>query len=591
MCLTQRRHVRGTALRVPRCAAHPGTTRHGAPPARPRGVTLDRVLREAAPAAERLVLLLAPWERAWLRLVCRTLAEAVPAAACAPSLSSMVRSGGAALLRYGAGDARPCWAHALVAVEADAADALRWMLDADTGLPEVRRHARLLGNLAMRVGSAGAWRLLNAPIGDPLPSSRSPAAARHGRNPVPTTTMMHGSGGGDDGGDDDEPTAKDGKTPAGPRSIAQDLLCYYRRHMFDYPDKMLMDAMRGGSESIAAEIAAAMADQPSYLGCCMRAIDEVPRYDMPAVLEPFLRLGPGHALHRKAALAAFVMGRRAPPDSDPHLWGHPIDLGTAVRAGDVALADALLRGRVGRPCHGSELLADAVRCRRNTSAVLEWATSVVGTEPLMHQWRIDKLLACAINEDACDALRWITDLVGAARLPRALDMAIYADAAECAKFLIGQVGHLALCSFVDATRQAKHRVATVLAAHLGPLDAETFVRLARTAAKEMNEADTARMMAMLRRRKPPCPGTLLPAPGTEFLDACIESLHGRKELGVLVMAGYRVDADACAWLESLRPHCAYTPDRRWRRVALDLHARWHACYGWIASPPAGDIPT
>ena len=560
----------------------------------------------------RLVALLAPWERARLRRVCRTLAGAVPVAACAPSLASMVRArgGGAALLRYGAGDARPCWAHAFVAVEADAADALRWMLHADTGLPEVRRDAQRLARLAVRVGSAAAWRILCtvaaageaddlplillpvrtqpsdgsevAPPDDDRDGDRETAPATHAR----TTALKDGGVmlrrfaaadvAADAGG---KRMFIMGTRATGMCNLLIDLMRYNDRRIAPVylGPAALMDAMRGGSESIAAEIAASVAETASACSDpvpsdCLRAIDAAPRYDMPAVLEPFLRPGSGHALQRHAAMAAFVLGQRpAAADDGPVFRGHPIDLRSAMRAGDVAFARVLLWGRV---CHRRDtwsLLADAAGCRRNARATLDWVVAAfrVDARELLANAYI--MLNCSIDRDACDALRWLVERTYVATpVEQILRRAIEADAAECAEYLAGRCGRPTLAAFADAMQRGKHRAAAVLARRLRRLDGETFAGLVRNYAHDTNEAGMARMVAMLRRR------ALLPAPGMRFLEACARLLHTKDELGVLVMAGYRVDADACAWLESLRPHCAGTPGRRWRRVGLDLHARWHA---------------
>ena len=99
---------------------------------------LPDTLLAAVPAAERLLRLLAPWDRARLRATSRVLAGVVPRALCAPCLSAMLRHGGPALFRH---DARPpagvalCADHLYDAVAADNPHAVRW-LRASAAIPD-----------------------------------------------------------------------------------------------------------------------------------------------------------------------------------------------------------------------------------------------------------------------------------------------------------------------------------------------------------------------------------------------------------------------------------------------------------------------
>ena len=100
----------------------------------------------------------------------------------------------------------------------------------------------------------------------------------------------------------------------------------------------------------------------------------------------------------------------------------------------------------------------------------------------------------------------------------------------------------------------------------------TFVRLAIEISE--GECRGVRVMALLRRH------ALRPAPGPAFLDVCLCSLNGTRQLHALAMAGYRVDADERTWLDSVRPHCADVPDRDWQPQATLLRHLWHTqCQG------------
>ena len=483
-----------------------------APP--PDNTGLQRVVTGAVPVAARLVDLLVPWDRARLRLTCRALAETVPAAACAVSFSAMVvRFGGAGLLRYGAGDARPCWAHVLVAVEADAADALRWLL----GRFSVD-HDRAwdLQCLALRTGSCAAWRIVK---------------------------------------------------PLAPRAT------------LDGAMRLAWQAVAGGSESLSAECAAAAAAKaeespdalrPEFL-CAVLYWTE--RRDLPAaVLVPFLRLcGTGRLAHdnvQRITLAALRMGRR--DLAEPCDWQarfEPLSLlKDAVRVGDLALAEAALSAL------GETLTTDArlgVLCHafRGTPATIEWTMRRLAIDAAYLEQELHRVLLAVLGWDAVDALRWLVEHTG--HVPVATYMGV-----ACANDAVGCIAYLAekgVCPTWDmlyaALEQDVHRAACAVFSRLDRADVAAFVRVVKKLAA-YKTSGVVRCAAMLRRH------ALLPAPGPAFLRACLDSLRGRWELGALVVAGYRIDADARTWLDSVRPHCAGTPRRVWRPLAHALYDRY-----------------
>ena len=92
--------------------------------------TLADVVTACEPARDAVLRALAPWERSVLHSTCVSVRDAVPAAACAPSVEAMARRGVLPwLLRYDA----PTPPHVLTpldvrrAIDADNVDALRWM--------------------------------------------------------------------------------------------------------------------------------------------------------------------------------------------------------------------------------------------------------------------------------------------------------------------------------------------------------------------------------------------------------------------------------------------------------------------------------
>ena len=471
---------------------------------------MSDVLAACVPAAERLVQLLAPWDRARLRLTCRALAAAVPARSCAPTLAAMVRApgGGAALLRYCAGDARPCWVHALVAAEADAADALRWLLprlDA-VGSPVLAEPWRQLARCALRWGSVAAWRVLEPRLAD--------AGAADGF-------------------------------------------------------ALLEDAMCGGVESVAAERAALEAGRcGGDVTGVIKVLDTAIKTHAVGAIAPFLRPDISPPVRHVAGLAALCVGHRSlvePCDWLP-TYGPGMLLRAALHGGERELADAAVAEAGGISAgDGRQLLSFAVSGRRDAPATIEWVVRAIGLEACRFDASDVRALASwAIRADSADALRWLVERAGLVPADPELSDACMQDAIACFRYLVDVAGVcVARDMLVDALYAVAPRTATAAAAILGGLDVDAFVSLA-TGCPDKRDG-RLRTASALRRR------ALLPAPGPAFLRACV---HLPEPLDVLVVAGYRVDADARTWLDSVRPHCAGTSRRVWRPLAHALRDRW-----------------
>ena len=494
----------------------------------PGDAALAVAVRAAAPLAALLVWLLAPWDRARLRLTCRALADAVPARSCALSLSAMVRAGGAELLRYGAGDARPRGIHALIAAEADVADALRWM--ERCGLEAEKIGAMLTGHRAI----AQPWSVV-----DPTVSVLRAALAQG------SVDVWHFAGG---------------------RST--------RRSVF-YAAVLLVDAIRGGLASVAAEYAADLVTATANLpaGSCPYAepllcdtIRAASRHRMPAVAATFLRLdGRFPRARRKATTALFRMGQGVlvGPCDWAALFG-PSLLRKAVMAGDAALADATLRGRAVLAGVRQRVLVWAARARRDAGAMLGWATAAFafGADELRTQG--PALARAAVGTDGVDALRWLVEHAGYVPGAAVVRKACKDDAAAC-------IGYLMDRGLVDTPVRAmlgesRRVTALVLARTRGPLAVDSYKALMVSDEYRRSPACTARTASLMRRHALP------PAPGMRFLSMCLDAMHDETSLGMLAASGYRIDADLCTWLASVRPHCA---GRRWRPLATRLHTRWH----------------
>ena len=527
---------------------------HGVVLPSPHGVALPRVVAEAAPVASRLVWLLAPWDRARLRLTCRALADAVPARSCALSLSAMVRAGGTELLRYGAGDARPRDVHVLIAVEADAVDALRWMQSRG----DVWRVAGsdafslLLRLQALRQGSVGVWRLAGG-------RASTPASQ--------VNDMLHSA-------------------------IRGGLVCIAAQY----------------AEDLAAAMAVGSAGPASYAEHGARqAIHLASRRDMPAVVVAFLRLGDRFpVVCHKAAQALFRMGHGslAGPCDTAELFGASL-LRKAAMAGEVALVDAELRrlparvdaklrrhldrgdeelGRrqsFGVGPHAAldgryRVLLWAMRARRNAAAMLDAVTAALALDADELRTAGPALAPVAVDGDGADALRWLVERAGYAPDDELLYRAAATDAVACVAYLmdlgVGAVADVLACTM----GMWSWRVTALVASRADrPLGVRAFLQLAfmnamddRRAYETDNRRTYAMRAASLLRKH-----ALVPAPCEGFLRVCTESGHDEASLRLLAAAGYRIDADLCTWLASVEPHC---DGRRWRELASELHGRWHA---------------
>lgn len=458
---------------------------------------LSDAVESAAPAAQLLLAVLAPWDRARLRLVCHALAAAVPARSCAPTLAAMVRApdGGAALLRYGAGDARPRWVHALVAVEADAADALRWMLGMRPDWPQIRR----LQELALRWGSAASWHVLR-----PMASATSCLA---------------------------EASA------------------------------LLNDALAGRSVALVAECAATAAalvaraatpaglddDEARPLACALYAAR--PADVAVAAATPFLRPDVGRALGREARLVALRAGHRAL--AEPYDWVDAADgrlrlLFAALRGGDLGLAQEA------REAHGAPLLAfeqhlcatSALMAPRNLVAAVRWVTCTMGfdggdTESPVQQ---EILLRC----DAVDGLCYLVQRTGIRPADAMLHEACLHGAAACVRYLVDDVGLVPTRDMLLDTLLAGHYDAlAALAAHAAPLGVAELVDLLGQS-KMSEEGRVVRAVAALRRH------ALLPPPGPELARALLAMWPSQPALEYVAAAatGHPVDADHRAWMDA-----------------------------------------
>ena len=510
--------------------------RGGAPPAHPScaDASLPRVAAVASPAVNLLVALLAPWDRARLRLTCRALADAVPVAACAPTLSAMaVRGGGAGLLRYGAGGARPHLVHCQIAADADTADALRWLVGR---VAVSQRDAWGLQYGALLAASGDAWRVASA-----LPSLPGAFPALL----LAAYAILGGS-----------------------EALAAE--CAARA-------AEAAGSFRGLEPSVLRDVlnGAALRNFPGVLAALrrLRGANVHPARD-----DDDDHGHDAYGMFESVALTALAMGRGdlvEPCDWDALF--EPMDLlRAAVRSGDVAAAEALLP-RCAEPAADTlhrELLPAAMQCRGDAGAMLDWVASrtSVGAERLVRKVRCSlegasgKYRLGAVD-DRIGALRWLAERGGFVRATAMLAVACRSDAVSCAEYLVGGLGARPTTEMLGcALAYGSYRVAAFLAVRVGPLDAAAFVRLVNDIPSGPH---AVRAMALLRRHG------LLPAPDPVFLRECVCRLRARpQQLGALAAAGYRVDGDAREWIDSVRPHCAGTPLRQWRPLAYMLRRRF-----------------
>ena len=483
--------------------------------------TLGRVAAEAAPFRE----LLAPWDRARLRLTCRALAAAVPAGSCAATLAAMVRTpgGGAALLRYGAGDARPVAAHCLLAVVHDADDALRWLLlSCDVVSIFGPHHMRTLRRMALRSGSVA---ILNGVC------ARAPAA-----------------------------------------DLVEDLgaACLKDRELL---------ATERAAEVVALLVPRSACAMPN--GPCWQRLDAVLgwaiRKNMPAALDPFLALLGAHggaavpdAFATSVRCAALATGRRQAVE--PCDWGRvePRRLFRwALYGGEPDLAEEAW-SRKRRPNY--DLLYNVMCARRNAYAALDRAL-VYARRPLSRYEARQHDMTVVVH-DAVDALRWLSERAGYVPDAELLTWACRQDAVRCASYIAERCGVQPTATMlVEALMENSYRVAAAIGPRVtGCIEASDLKRLLRRVYVRWKSGHDARALALLRRL------ALLPAPDVPFLRALLHGDGDRDEedacgLPMLVLAGYRVDADRRTWTDAVASHCAGVPPDGWRPLADELYDR------------------
>ena len=216
------------------------------------------------------------------------------------------------------------------------------------------------------------------------------------------------------------------------------------------------------------------------------------------------------------------------------------------------------------PPDACALLEQATLARRNADAVLEWVVSELG---LMHEQLPRHLAQYAASADACDALRWLVERAGFVPDAHALFNALLNDAGACVDYLL----RIGMSPPTDAFKQTmlgrSYRAMARLVAHLNPSPDDRHDLLKQCALRFQTAGDTVGAVGAVRAASLLRRSALLPRPGIEFLRRWAPSMH----VGTLAMAGYRVDADVCDWLESLRPHCAGTSEDEWRRLGLELY--------------------
>ena len=464
--------------------------------------TLDGVARCAEPAAQRLVWLLPPWDRARLRLTCRALAAAVPTEACYPTLTAMARAGGAALLRYDV--PAPAGAtlgktHARVAVVSDNADALAWMEACGAFAWRTDpAHASWLVDESLAAGSARALRF---------------ALDRSGRRP-------------------------------------------------DYG--MLRQCRGGWSGALARELVAPLVAEPSSyaVGDIVETVEALGEIaiptEVPLVVGALLDAWPRRPLPAAVAALALMAGLRA--RAEPADWEATCGirlLGLALVGGALDLAErALAAGLWPGGASLDDALMHASYCARDAPAVLAWVRS--RSSGVFRTSRIDceSLAFGAIEGDADAMLRWLVerdddddddDDDGGGRLaPRSYHLyhAIDADSPRVVSFLVGALCVSPTKTLADALCSGSFATAEALAPLATPLDVTTFVDVA------LRCRWRARAMLLLRRHG------LTPPPTRELLARCVADLGPAGRLAALAEAGYRVDGDLAQWTDSLRPHLA-----------------------------------
>ena len=480
----------------------------------------------AAPAVERILRLLLPWDRARLRAVSRALAAAVPAETCAPCFSAMLRRGGPALFRYDDDylGYTPANYDVYDAVVADNPHAVRWLCRhaSISGLPSTRK----LVKLAVRCGSITVLcALLDA----------------HPRHC--DTDVLHMA------------------VTAGRERESLELL---RRILRTRDDK-------GGPERrIALD----------------RVANAAARAGLPGVVEAILRTAaPGDRTRRLVNRELFLQD----PERERIAWairaGDVARAELLIRAATCPPVTVLWWVLLDVAAHSSRAY-DMLCWTRD--AMCAGGCDPDGREAEVPGWR-DRVFQCAIHAHAdtsVGALRWLVDCAGFVPCCYDVMKAMDADNAPCVGYLarhicpalspIGEI--LAYYLFEQLVRALEHghrRTAEALADALAdgatPANADddmpVLLQIGSCADPELR----AYAVAVLRRR-----GLVSPLPhGGEFLRMCDRESLTANQLAVLASAGYRLDADRTAWLDWLWPERA----RKDVPAVLVLYAyRLHARY-------------
>lgn len=486
------------------------------------GLTLERVAAETAPFRDRLVELLAPWDRARLRTACRTLADVVPARSCAPSLWAMVCAGdgGAALLRHGAGDARPSWIHAQLAAAADAADALRWLLARRPDWATDGDRMSALKRLTRLSASVEAWRVVASLV-------RSPTLLE--------AEMAFHTG-----------------CEHGPEALAAECAAELSAALTSVSGELSDSAKDGLRETMRV---AEMRNVPAALVRLLYAVDEGGRNAATRWC----------AAHARCYLLA--LGRREL--AEPFDW-HSVEPATlvlyAVQGGELALAE---EGLLRHPQWRGSCYCAAAGAHRGTRAVLDWASARAGGRRCDDDE--DRMKHCAILSDVAETLRWLSEHTSLKFDAGDLWSACFRDAVDCAAYLMDDVGVRPTTGMLaTALDCGAHRVAAAVGVRTGPLTVAEYVKMLLQ--RVATDGPDVRATGLLRRL------SLLPPPDMVFLRAFLDdrAMQTQPRLLALALAGYRVCAsDRRAWLASVAPHCPAALEGVWRPLAHRLYNLWH----------------
>lgn len=483
--------------------------------------TLDAVACHAEPAAQRLVLLLAPWERARLRLTCKALAGTVPAEACFPTLAAMARAGTrVALLRYDmpAPSFTPLTkAHARIAVANDNDDALAWM--------------EACGAFAWGTDPAhGGWLLDEALAAGGVRAVRF-ALDRSGRRP--DVVMLRCCKG--------RWTAELAALLVGPVVAA-------------LPPERLSYFEQGGSK--AYEIydmlsGTTMLRENAVVWGAL--LDAWPRRPLPAVVA-------------EVALLEGLRERVEPVDWEA-ICGLAL-ISHAVKAGALDLAE---RGLAVFPpadnTYERQLLYMAVYSCSYAPSVIEWLLYRLPNLVLTLVLESRALVNAAIDADADDVLRWLADnkLLDAgtpALVLPCVQRAIGADSPRAVSFLVDALRASPAETLVDALCRGSFATAEAMARRASaPLGAAEFGKVAHRCPRR------ALAMLLLRRHG------LLPPPSRELLESCLADPVPVGLLTALVEAGYCLGGDLAGWVESLPAPADRAEEHGWTDLARAVFER------------------